>query len=132
MTELHRCRVNEHSSFRIQFTITDDDNAAVPLADITEATLTLYDIDTSDKTISPSQLHILNSRDEQDVKNTNDVTIDPTSGLLTWAVQPEDNEIVTSRRQVERHKAEFHISFMAGSFWYELEIEVKNMGRPTR
>lgn len=132
MTEIHRCRVNEKSSFRIRFTVTDDDAVAVPLADLLSATLTLYDIEESDQSISPSQLRIINSRDEQDVLNTNNVTIDPTSGLVTWAMQPDDNIIVTSRKQIERHKAEFHFVFMAGSFWYPIEIEVKNMGRPTR
>lgn len=124
---IDRVRVNEQSSRTISFTLKDNTGTVVPLASISTVTLTLYDMGTYAPGVSPA-VGILNSRDSQNVKNTNDVTIHPTSGLVTWAMVPDDSVIVTPRRQIERHRAEFHFTTTTGvQLDYQLEIEVLNL-----
>lgn len=121
-----RIRVNENSSRTITFTLKDNAGTVVPLADITEAELTLYDMD-SHAPGSPA-VGIISSRDAQNVKNANNVTIHATSGLVTWAMQPEDNPIVTARRQVERHRAQFRFVVSGVELNSEpIELEVVNL-----
>lgn len=117
--------VTEGSGKTVTFTLTDSAGIAVPLADIDSATLTLYDLDTY-RPGSPV-LGILNSREAQNVKNANNVTIHGTSGLVTWVMQPEDTVIVTERRQVERHRAMFRFVVAGVALDYEFEIEVTNL-----
>jgi len=123
---INRVRANEASSKTVTFTIQNQDGTAVPLAELVAATLTLYDLETYVPNGSPV-VGIINSRDDQDVLNANDVTIHATSGLLTWVMAPEDNVIVTAKRQMERHRAEFHLVSVGGSFDFEFEIEVVNL-----
>lgn len=124
---IDRIRVNEHSSKTISFTLKDNTGTAVPLSDIDTATLTGYDLDTYTPTSSPVD-GILNSRDAQNIKNANNVTIHSTSGLVTFAMQPDDNVIVTSRRQVERHRYEFRFVTTSGAeLDYQIEVEVVNL-----
>lgn len=117
--------VNERSSKVVTFTLKDQAGAPVPAASLTAAELTLYDVETYENA-SPA-VGILNDRQGQNVLNLNNVTIHSTSGLVTWTMQPEDNVIVTERRQVERHRAMFHFAWSGGSFDYECEIEVVNL-----
>lgn len=124
---LDRIYVNEGSSKTVTFTLNDNAGLAVPLANISTAILTLYDVETYEPGVSPT-VGIINGREEQDVKNANNVTIHATSGLVTWAMQDEDNPIVTIRRQVERHRALFRFEVSTGArLEYEFEIEVKNL-----
>ena len=129
---IDKVRVNERSSKVVTFTILDENSDPVPDSVLTTATLTLYDIGTTPSAAGSPVAGIINSRDSQDVLNDNDVDIDA-DGLVTWATQPEDNIIVTERRQVERHRAMFHFSWpggspgTTGSFDYEFEIEVVNL-----
>lgn len=122
---MDRFRCQEASSFVISGTILDQASTPVPLASISAATLTLYDIDTYDASGSPID-GIINSRNAQDIRNAHDVEIHATSGLFTWTMEPDDNPIITSRRQVERHRALFTFTWTGGSFNYECEIEVVN------
>jgi hypothetical protein len=119
--------ITERSSRTVTFTVADNAGTAVPLASIATAGLTLYDCDTYVPGASPT-VGVLNGRDAQDVKNLNNVTIHSTSGLVTWAMQPDDNVIVTLRRQVERHRAEFRFVTTGGAeIDYQFEIEVTNL-----
>ena len=129
-----RERFTEGSSGYIRGQIVDKDGNAVNGEDLTAATLTLYDMQTK---------AIINSRDEQDINaaglspaSLNDVTYEE-DGYFRWDLQPEvrgaspedlgDNRIVTARRQIERHRAEFHFEFPGGAFNYAVEIEVVAM-----
>lgn len=76
-------------------TLKDADEVPITKANLTAITLTLYNV--ADGTI-------INSRENQDVKDANNVTIHATTGLLTWNMQPEDNAIV-SGALLERHRA---------------------------
>jgi hypothetical protein len=127
-----RERFTENSSGFIRAQIVDQDGEPVPESAITAASLTLYDLMTYVPSVSPA-VGIINSRDAQDINaagmspaSLNDVTyLD--NGYFRWDLQPEDNIIVTSRRQLERHRAEFNFAFDGGSFNYQIEIEVVNL-----
>lgn len=123
---MDRFRFNQSASEVISKAITAPNASPVPGNTLTAAILTLFDWDTGAAGGSPLP-GILNGRHQQNVLNLNDVTIDE-SGLFTWQVQPDDNVIVTSRRQVERHRAIFLFMWADGQFPYECEIEVVNLG----
>ncbi len=123
---IDRVRVNEQSSRTVSFLLKDNTNTVVPLSSLMTLTLTLYDLMTYVPGASPV-VGILNSRDAQDVKNANNVTVHATSGLVTWSMQPDDNIIVTARRQVERHRAEFRFVVGSAELDYQMEIEVLNL-----
>lgn len=123
---MDRFRFTELSSGAIEFDIKDQDGAAVPAASLTAATLTLHDLETYDPGSGSPVVGIINSRDHQDVLNNNRVSED-SSGHVIWSVQPDDNPIITARRQLERHRAKFYFEWASGSFNYECELEVLNL-----
>lgn len=78
--------VNEESSAEYTCVLKDENDDPVSVSNILTATLTYYDKRTG---------QIINSREAQNIKNANNVTID-TSGNLVWSIQPEDTIIVSS------------------------------------
>ena len=122
---IERFRFDERSSGSIEGDIVDREGDPVLAASLTAAELTLYDIDTGAGGGSPRP-GILNSRDAQDVLNTNNVAID-NDGHFIWSVQPADNVIVTARRQIERHRAMFYFEWATGEFRFECELDVVNL-----
>lgn len=90
----------EGVSAKFTATIVDESNTAISYRLLNSITLTLTDKYTGE---------VINSRDEQDVLNVNDVTISA-NGELVWDVQPEDNEIVGTGK-VEDHEALFEWSW---------------------
>lgn len=128
--EIPRFRFNERSMGSVEFNILDRDSEPVPVAGILTAELTLYDKDTGSNRVGISpQPGIINSRDSQDVLNVNNVTLSdtPTVGHVIWELEPEDNIIVTDRRQVERHMAMFFFTWSGGQHCFECEIDVNNL-----
>ncbi len=126
-----RFRFFEGSPGIIRGQVVDAAGQTVPADTLTAATLTLYDMQTK---------AIINGREEQDINGgalspseLNDVVYEA-DGSFQWELQPEvrgasptdlgDNPIVTARRQIERHRAEFHFEFPGGAFNYAVEIEV--------
>jgi hypothetical protein len=111
--------VNEKVSARYTADVQDDEGNAIAAASLTTLTLTLYDKDTGD---------IINSRNDQDVLNTNGVTVDG-SGNLTWIIDPDDNAIVTSTSKVEDHVALFEWTWNSGAKEgrHEVFLHVKNL-----
>jgi hypothetical protein len=137
---LTRVRFTEQTSARIIGTIQDRDGSVVPGNSLTDARLTLYDVDTYNPNISPST-GILNHRDDQDILGAgspaveNGVSIyrdpqtdsDGSTYNFEWLLDPADNAIVTERRQIERHRAQFHFVWPTGDMNFEVEIEVVNL-----
>ncbi len=126
-----RERFTEGSSGFIRAQIVDADGDFVPFDSLTAARLTLLDLMTYEPAESPA-LGIINERDAQDIlaaglspAELNDVVYED-DGYFRWNVQPEDNVIVTPRRQMERHRAEFHFEFPGGAFNHVIELEVAN------
>lgn len=113
--------VDELENARYEATLTDEDAAPITLASVSTLTLTLYDVATGG---------IINSRNGQDVLNTNNVTLHATSGLLTWSIQALDNPIVTSTLSFERHRALFVATLTNGTIGrHEVDLVVNNLGK---
>jgi len=90
-------------------TLVDESDVAIPLSSISTIALTYYDRRTGS---------IINSRNSQNVKNANNVTIHATSGLLTWELQVADTTFVTpasfSEDETEEHVALFEWTLSNG------------------
>ena len=119
-------RVAENSSALYTANLTDEAESALALSSLHAITLTLYDKESGT---------IINSRSDQDVKNTNNVTI-TSGGVLTWSVQPADNPIVGTNIRVgghETHVALFEYTWASGAAAgkHELEIEVRQLDKVT-
>lgn len=124
-------RFTEGASGFLRGQLLDQAGAAVDSGVLTAATLTLYDVETTT---------IINARDAQDIlgsgSGANDVTYQ-TNGYFRLDLQaatpgssPEylgDNAIITERRQIERHRAQFRFEWSSGAFVHEIEIEVVNL-----
>lgn len=137
---LTRLVFTERTSARIIGTIEDREGRPVSSDVLTDATLTLYDMDTFNPNVSPAQ-GILNNRNVQDVLGTTSpptehgVTFydklqtdtDGTTYNFEWLLDPADNSIVTERRQIERHKAQFRFVWPTGDMNFEAEIDVMNL-----
>lgn len=122
-----RYRVNEGNSLVIECDVLDEDGDGISPSSLDSLTLTLFDMETRQFETAPYD-GILNDRDEQNVLNANNVTLDE-DGHLTWKLQPEDNPIVTSRRQVERHRARFVFTWPGHRYTVEIPIDVMNQSR---
>ena len=134
-----RLRFTELTSARVVGTIQDRTGTVVSAASLTDATLTLYDLLTA--TGGSPDPSIINGRDHQDVLGVgspaeqNGVTLysslqtdtDGSTYNFEWLLDPEDNVIVTPRRQLERHRALLHFVWPNGEMRAEFEIEVVNL-----
>ena len=106
-------------------TLQDEAGQPVALASLTSLTLTYYNV---------ADGSIINSRNAQDVKNANNVTVHATNGLVTWELQAADTVIVdstiaTGRR--EQHKALFTWTWASGAKVgrHEVLIEIKQLAK---
>ena len=100
--------INEGNTFTYTATLLDASGAAILLSSISTITLTQFVAGTGT---------IVNSREGQDILNANNVTINATSGLLTWLGQPGDSAIVGTNRAPgiqEQHYAIFKVSYLTG------------------
>lgn len=112
--------INEATTGRYAATMYDETGATIDGTAMTTLTLTLYDKRTNG---------IINSRNAQDVKNTNGVSVD-SAGALVWTIAKEDTSIVGTS-QVERHVAVFVGTWSTGTkkFVHEVEMDVINIKR---
>jgi len=99
--------VQDGESLNITGSFLDMDDVAIPLASIDTVTLTLYDEETGD---------VINSRDDQDIKNANQGVI-TAGGDLTLRLGPLDNALQNStfdELAVESHIARFSWTWSDG------------------
>lgn len=100
--------LNEGSTAIYQVNLLDENETPIPASGIDSLTLHFYELESGENTI-------INGRDQQNVLNANDVTVDE-NGLLTWNIQPEDGEILGfSENEFEVHRAEFDCVFNGGA-----------------
>ena len=124
---IERFRFDEQSSGCIEGDILDREGEPVSVDALTAAELTLFDWDTGANGVGLSPRDgIINDWDSRDILNANNVTID-SAGHFLWNIQPEDNVIVTNRRQIERHRAMFLFTWADGEFRFECELDVVNL-----
>ena len=119
-------RLDEKTLAKYTATIKDEAGAAIATADITTLTLTLYDVETGT---------IINSRNAQNVHNTNNVTVS-SKGVLAWTIQALDNAIVGTRRragQYEKHVALFEYTWSSGSkaSKHDVILEIRQLDKVT-
>lgn len=129
-------QLNEKQSATYKASLIDESGAAVPGSSLSTLTLTLYDRATGT---------IINGRNNQNVKNANDVTVDE-QGNLVWEMRPEDNVIITDRasstatyvdgelvRGIEDHCALFRATWRGGTraVSHQITINVVNLGQLT-
>jgi hypothetical protein len=79
-------------------TLLDTDGVAIPLANIVSCTLTMTNARTG---------AALNSRSAQNVLNANNVTINSTTGAITWLIQTGDTDLEDTTQDWEDHVATF-------------------------
>ena len=95
--------VDEGSTQDYTATLQDEQGVAIALASLDAIVLTLWE---------PITEGIVNSRDGQNVKNANNVTIHATTGALTWTLQVLDTTIVQNPPPpVEYHRALFEFTY---------------------
>src|SRR4051812_43137329 len=112
--------LNELSSASYRGQIVDEDG--IGFGAIETLTLTLFDKVTQ---------AIINSRDEQDVLNANGVSVDLSTGQLTWALIPADNVILDDTLRQEEHRARFTATWNGSNkqMQHEVTIKVVNLRR---
>lgn len=100
-------------------TLRDAAGSAIALANVVSITLDLFDKSSGTQ---------INSRDGQDVLNTNNGTFHATSGLLSWEIQAADTTIVNTNltaRRSEIHVARFTVTYDTDKvFTFEIPITV--------
>lgn len=109
--------INEQTTGLLRFQLVDEAGAHFALAGLLTLTLTSYDKVSG---------NILNARDNQNVKNANNVTISAT-GLVTWHLQPDDTVIVWDTVGSEVHVAFFEWTWNGGQQSVELYYTVRNL-----
>lgn len=113
--------IPEQSTHRMTMTLLDETGAAVPLAAIDTAVLTIYARD------EPTQ-PIINSVSQVNVKNTGRGTIHATSGLLTLVLLPADNSLANSANDAEWHRFLIEIGYSGTKqLKYEIEAQIRNL-----
>lgn len=112
--------VNKLTSFRYQCTLVDDETRApIPASLLLTLKLTLFDRSSGTK---------INSRDLQNVLNTNGVTIGQ-DGVLVWRATAADNPIVGSPavNAKEQHEARFDFTWGTRRGDHRVFIDVVNL-----
>ena len=110
--------INELSTGRYTATVLDE-SGGFPVLDT--LTLTLYDLLTGT---------IINSRNSQNVLNTNNVSYNSATGLLTWDMQPLDNPIINNALEREVHVAEFKATYSGGkTARHKVSFTVRNFSK---
>jgi hypothetical protein len=100
-------------------TIKDETDTVIPVAQIGTLTLTLY---------NQESRSIINTRDNQNVLNANNVTVHSTSGLLTWLLQPADTAIETTSKSIEVRVALFQWTFGSSKQGkHEIVFKIRNL-----
>lgn len=119
-------RITQSSSGALSGTVLDGAGSPVAGSRITAATLTLYDVETAALDASPAE-GIINGRERADLLSPSpaEITIDE-QGAFAVQLTPDDNPIVTPRRQVERHRAVLIFTWPEGAYTTNIDIDVVN------
>lgn len=112
--------VNELNSARYTAQLMDETGSG--FGAVTSLTLTLY---------SKATLAIINGRNQQDVLNTNQVTLNALTGALRWDMLPLDNPILDDSQGWEEHRALFTAKWGGGTkqMNHEVMLKVINLRR---
>ncbi len=107
----------------LKATLKDETDAVIPSTSLTKLTLTLW---------NEADGSIINSRNDQNVLNANNVTVD-SSGKLAWTAQTADNPIIDDSKDYEFHVARFKFEYGGGNptkrGYRYVRIRVRNMAK---
>lgn len=114
--------VNQDNSGKYVAKLVDENGDALSYEVLDTLQLTLYDSKTED---------IINSRDEQNVLNTNDVTLD-CEGNLVWVWTPEDMPKILTKPDPEVHIALWRAVWNSGEsqILHEVKFRVHGINVP--
>ena len=85
-------------------TLLRSDGTAIPLSELNTLTLTVT---------NSTDGSIVNSRNAQNVKNANNVTVHATTGAVEWEIQVADTTMVDSAASFEEHVAVFKWTYQS-------------------
>ena len=124
-------KTTENATPIYSFQMTDSaDGTTIPLSSLTTLTLTYYNVVDG---------VIINSRDDQDILNVNDVAVSST-GLVTWRIVTGDTAIsdttITEAGEFESHRALFQWTYSSSDSTTksgndEIDIKVRNQTKIT-
>lgn len=116
-------RINEKDTGKYSITLKDEAGVAIPGSALTTATLTLQVLHTA---------AIVNTRNAQNIKNANNVTISE-AGVLDWLIQIADATILDDTKKIEIHRALFLFTWGSPtkSKAHEMDLEIENLGGTT-
>lgn len=122
---------HERTNANYTVTIKDQAGAVIPKANISSFKLTLLNLDDDAQTI-------INSRNAQEQATgfTGDLTVGVSDGLVTFKMQPADNQLILltpgQNQRYERHRLIFDITLTNGTrlVWQD-EIVVENKDKVT-
>ena len=111
--------VRENSTAKYTAVLKDENDVAVPAANLNTFILTLYNL---------ADLAIINSRDDQNVLNANNVTVD-SSGNVVWIMKQLDNPIIDDTLEYETHVGLFQFTYATGTKGgnHEVHFLVENL-----
>jgi hypothetical protein len=112
--------VRQDSSDRWTGQIVDLSGNGVPNTSLITGTLSLYDVDSGTT---------INAWNDTDILANAAVTIDG-SGNITWNREAEDNPLLSDRRDVEKHYAEFRFTWADGALTHRVCFAVARNIRP--
>ncbi len=111
-------------------TVKDDTGTLIPKANVTSLKLTLFNLEDDAQTI-------INSRNAQEQAPgfTGDVTMGATNGVVSFAMQPADNQLIgltpSQNQRYERHRLIFDITANSKRLVFQDEILVENTEKIT-
>ena len=113
----------EGTTPEITANLQDENGDAVAGSNLTTLTLTLF-------SRNDLSYPIINTREDQNVLNVNDVTVDE-AGLVTWSTQPEDTIVYDSNLKLEKHRAVFEWTYDSGAKngKHIIDMTIKNLAK---
>lgn len=97
-------RYQSYTTALFSGTLIDENGVAVPISDINSLTLTLTDAMTG---------LTINGRSAQNVLNSNNVTVNNTTGAVNWSIQIADTTPASTTTSYREHVAEFVCTYQS-------------------
>lgn len=116
-----RVKTSERTTFKYAAVLSDEDGFALPLSAVSALELTL---------LNARDGSVINSRNEQNILNANQVTYSTSTGELVWRALGADSPMVNDDAYAELHIAHFHCEYgSVGELNWKLIVEVENTGK---
>lgn len=104
--------LNQNNTYQLSFQLVDEAGTGIPAYNIASLNMTYYYFNPQMTTSDKNHLKIINSRNNQNVKNANDVSVD-SSGNVVWEIKPADT-VKLNNQDLELHVAFFKWKWGSG------------------